>query len=253
MKKVARTLMAFAIVATLSMPSIKVQASTYVPNDEYDFYLYKGDVVESADYKVLFIGNSITWHPVCEYWWGSWGMAASVPENDYVHRVVAGLEETYNTVDYDIISYSVWERKNVRGIALPKIEGILENGYDLVVIQLGDNAKSTKTFEADYEEMIQYIKAKLPDSKIILVGDFWVYSGRDAMKINVATRQNCPYIDISDIRKDKNYQSFVGDIVYGDDGKAHEIDFPPVSIHPNDLAYQCIAERILAVLDNTEE
>ena len=248
-KKVMRAVMALAILATVGSTSIKADASTYVPNEAYDFFLYQENEVENADYSALFIGNSITWHPVCDYWWGSWGMAASTAENDYVHKVVAGLKETYNAVDYDIISYSVWERKNVRGIALPKIDGILENDYDLVVIQLGENAKSTATFEADYEQLVQYVKAKQPNAKNVLVGDFWVYPGRDAMKINVATRQNCTYIDISDIRTNKKYQSFVGDKVYGDDGKLHKIDFPPVAIHPNDLTYQCISERILGNIE----
>ena len=46
-------------------------------------------------YNILAIGNSITLHPVCSYWWGSWGMAASSIDKDYVHQVQAGLSQKY--------------------------------------------------------------------------------------------------------------------------------------------------------------
>lgn len=42
--------------------------------------------------NILFIGNSITLHGKCNYWWGEWGMAASDKEKDYVHQLVKRLE-----------------------------------------------------------------------------------------------------------------------------------------------------------------
>ena len=40
-----------------------------------------------APYRYLAIGNSITRHPECVYWWSEAGMAASTPEQDYFHLV----------------------------------------------------------------------------------------------------------------------------------------------------------------------
>ena len=43
------------------------------------------------------IGNSITSHPIADYWWNDGvGMAASCKENDYVHQISKWLEDNYN-------------------------------------------------------------------------------------------------------------------------------------------------------------
>lgn len=40
----------------------------------------------------LILGNSITLHSPCSYWWGSWGMAASSAEHDFVH-ILANMQD----------------------------------------------------------------------------------------------------------------------------------------------------------------
>ena len=43
------------------------------------------------------IGNSITSHPIADYWWNDGvGMVASCEENDYVHQISKWLEDNYN-------------------------------------------------------------------------------------------------------------------------------------------------------------
>lgn len=53
--------------------------------------------------NLLFIGNSITKHGKCSYWPGEWGMAASSPENDYVHLLVNKLRKSGQHVEYRIL------------------------------------------------------------------------------------------------------------------------------------------------------
>ncbi|WP_044934078.1 hypothetical protein [Pseudobutyrivibrio sp. LB2011] len=205
---------------------------------------------KTADYNVLFIGNSITLHPQCNYWWGAYGMAASSPEKDYVHKVIAGLYERYETVDYDIVSFSAWERKGVGKKLLPSLDPLLGNNYDLIVIQLGENAHDLKSFESEYDTLVNYVSRSVPAARIELVGDFWAEGNRDEMKLNVVNKYNTDYVDLSNVRSNKKYRSYIGAKVVGSDGQMHAVDFGPVSSHPNDLTMAEIAKGILKNLEN---
>ena len=44
-------------------------------------------------FNYLAIGNSLTLHGICEYWWNECGMAASSLEKDYVHQLNAAAGE----------------------------------------------------------------------------------------------------------------------------------------------------------------
>ena len=207
-------------------------------------YIHVEDV-DDGIYKALFIGNSITVHPLCKYWWGSWGMAASSPEMDYVHKTVNGLNATHDLVYYDVVGFSTWERDNVRSRILPNLDATLTKDYDLVVIQVGENIKNTRTFEKDYETLVQYVKRSIPTAQVVLVGDFWKMSKRDAIKTQVAERLNCDYVDLSTIRSKSSYIAKLGNKVYGDDGSYHRINDAAVAMHPNDLTMEYIAMGIL--------
>lgn len=59
----------------------------------------KGQVFEKGCYKSKFnylaIGNSITLHEVCDYWWNECGMASTSKNNDYFHRVIKEFKKIY--------------------------------------------------------------------------------------------------------------------------------------------------------------
>ncbi len=82
-----------------------------VQND-YPGLSFKSNVSEDI-FDYLAIGNSITLHGICDYWWGNYGMAASSIDNDYYHLVCNniiknGLVGTIGTKD-DINGNSVFE------------------------------------------------------------------------------------------------------------------------------------------------
>lgn len=204
--------------------------------------------VKEGSYNILAIGNSITLHPVCGYWWGSWGMAASSKDKDYIHQVQAGLAEKYETVNLDIISVQSWETSSNRSRQLSKFDEKLANKYDLVVIQLGENVNNMTTFKKDFNKLVSYVKTAQPEAQIVIVGDYWYRSGRDSAKSQVAANQGCNYVDISSIRGKKAYRASSGTKVLGDDGKQHTIRNQAVLKHPNDLGMKYIADKILEAI-----
>ncbi|MBR5636346.1 MAG: SGNH/GDSL hydrolase family protein [Pseudobutyrivibrio sp.] len=205
--------------------------------------------LEDGVYNILAIGNSITVHPICSYWWGSWGMAASSIDKDYIHLVQSGLMEKYGLVSLDIIPVQSWETSTARSKQLKKFDEKLANSYDLVIIQLGENVNDTTTFKKDFNKLVEYVKTAQPDAKIVVIGDFWYRKGRDTAKKDVAVSQGCEFVDLSEIRGVKQYMPEKGTKVLGHDGKLHTITKASVLKHPNDLGMEFIANKVLEAVE----
>ena len=119
-------------------------------------------------YNYLAIGNSITKHPINEYWWNECGMAASTADKDYVHIVSNSLNANYyayNFVTWETMSHD-------RGEALSLLDGMLDNSADLIMIQLSENVTDLSTFETDFEELIRYVQKNVPWPKLLSLETF---------------------------------------------------------------------------------
>ena len=200
-------------------------------------------------FNYLAIGNSITKHPKCDYWWNEIGMAATSEEKDFVHIVSSFLEEEYeNSVTY-AVCYAIWEmQSNDRAETYDVIDPYLSPYLDLVTIQLGENVSDVTTFERDFEELIKYVASKCPETEIIIVDDFWSHSERRAIKVGVVEEFGLPFADLTEIRDNPEYRSELGAVVYGDDGDAHVVEHEGVAIHPGDAGMQYIADTIIELL-----
>lgn len=213
---------------------------------------YKSEFHENStkeNYNYLAIGNSITWHRICDYWWDEFGMAASSEENDYYHLVLNGLENKYNNVNAKAYSFIPWETLNTdRAETLELLDGYLNDNLDLITIQLGENVTDSTTFESDFLYLVQYIKVKATNSKIIIVGNFWRNDDIEKAKVNVSGITNVMYVDLSEIQDKPEYRNEIGGIVYSKNGESHNIDNGAVAMHPNDKAMKYIAEKILELI-----
>ncbi len=210
---------------------------------------------ERFDY--LAIGNSITIHPINDYWFGEWGMAASVQDNDYYHRIVNGLSDItdisegqyegtrlkgINSLAYN---YYEWElNSHDRGETYSLIDKYLLPEVDLVTVQLSENVYDFSTFELDYIGLINHIKKSCPKSQIILIDDFWD-SAKSDLKKSVAEKTHVDFIDLLDIRGKSEYQLGTGAIIYDADRKSYVNEHDGVGMHPNDKGMEVIAERVL--------
>lgn len=212
---------------------------------------HRGD--ESIDwplhtYNYLAIGNSITIHGYADYWWDDdRGMAASTDDNDYVHRVVKALEDTYGEVSSHSYGFSSWETNGYdRAEFLELLDPYLSEEIDLITIQLGENASDLSTWEADWSELLRYVQEKAPDARIIVVGDFWSKEDRDEVKKNAAVAMGITYVSLDGIKDNEEYYAGLGTEVEGSDGLMHVIEHEGVARHPGDKGMEAIAERIIA-------
>lgn len=202
-------------------------------------------------FKYLAIGNSITKHGICDYWWHEGGMAATNSEQDYFHFVLANLKEQKKKVSSYAVNFSIWETQSAdRAETIEVLQPYLDKNLDLVTVQLGENAVDLNTFQNDYVYLINYIKNIAPNASIILVGDFWNYENREMIKKEVATLCNVKYANLDEIRDNAAYQCGLGNVVYDTLGNQHIVEHEGVAKHPNDQGMLYIANAIIALLDS---
>ena len=198
--------------------------------------------------KFLVIGNSITQHGICEYWWGLWGMAATQKSKDFVHVLANSLQKNFD-VTFDVFNFFQWEVMHYdRAETLAMLNNFCGKNYDFVVIQLGENVHQTETFENDFFALVKYVREKIsPNGKIFVVGNFWRNDLVDFIKFKICLITQSFFVNMQDVQ---NAAFEIGtDVeVFGDDGQKHLVTHNGVAKHPNDEAMRICAERILHAL-----
>ena len=198
---------------------------------------------------ILFLGNSITLHPICDYWWGEWGMAATSSEEDYVHKIVDGINQDVN---YTVVNFATWEiQSHARAEALALLDATMSKEFDYVIVQLGENIQNDETMETDYEELFRYCQSSSNHPKVCCISEFWTDQKKDDAKKKACLNTNSEYVDISDIASpfDGDYTEYMigmNVFVNGDDGHDHLVEHEGVAKHPGDLGHKVIAERVLS-------
>ncbi|MCF0185435.1 MAG: SGNH/GDSL hydrolase family protein [Bacteroidaceae bacterium] len=193
---------------------------------------------------VLFIGNSITVYPATEDWWGSgWGMGASGPDNDWVHQVIAAT----GMGAFDITSMRSWEFSKTRNSELSDLDPFVSAyKYKYVVIMLGENCNQrVSTLSSDLTDMITYIKAWNPETKVVLVDNFWPNSNVSAIKKEAATNAGASLIGLNGVAGVNDYMWHKDEVYVTPDGIEFTVN-KFLAKHPNDAGYKAIADKVIA-------
>jgi hypothetical protein len=186
-------------------------------------------------HRILFVGNSLTIaQPLPDRGWtGKWGMAASQPDKDYVHRVQLLLAAQQGVVP-EIVTVSAdlhrWASASVDvAAAAQKLQP------DLVIVQMGEHTTSTTPY-ADFQTAYAQIAGWTPDALHIATG-IWGGPVGDIRGENVkraAGETGMVYVQIRDLHTVEN--------------EARQYTDKEVAWHPNDRGMERIALRILAAL-----
>lgn len=188
--------------------------------------------------KVLFFGNSITRHEPNESigWSGDWGMAASAKEKDYVHLVVAALDNVYGKVDYCIAQGAMWEWEYVR------TEEVLDEYYsaikdfdaDIVIIRIGENITAAKHLNVNckpyFAKAVDFLSGNA--EKVVITDMFWYSVYNDCLR-EVCEEKGHIFCHLTDLEEDERTMA-IG-----------LFEHKGVAGHPGDFGMQCIADRIL--------
>lgn len=209
--------------------------------------------VSKKTYYYLAIGNSLTFHPKCSFWWGDYGMAASSPEKDFMHQVGAKLSGPGVSVEETFLSLARWETEpQNRNRILKEMESMLDARWDVITVQAGDGVRSLYGFERDLSRLLKYVQKKNPKTELVVVGNFWtdshIFAQSEMIKKRVCAQAKIPYADLAGIANNPAYQRGMGAIIYDASGIPHQVQEMSVARHPNDAGMAHIADQIVRQL-----
>ncbi len=190
--------------------------------------------------RILFVGNSITWHPVKEEigWMNEWGMAASCEENDYVHQLMKKVKSINPDAQHKVAWAVAWEREYWDAVHLVAFKEYLNFEPDIIIIKIGENVSAEHNDEYPYEHyyksLIDYINPE-QKSKVIICTGFWKRGVIDDVVRKTALGCGYPLIELNhlDIDEMKAHDT------YGNSAPAN---------HPGDRGMGAIADEIFAQL-----
>ena len=193
--------------------------------------------------RIMFVGNSITMHgPKPDIgWYGSWGMAASEKEKDYVHCCINRIIKDFNNASFCIVQASIWERE-YKNCNLEKYFAKAKTfNPDIIVCSLSANILSedfdSSAFIIGIRGLLQYLSGD-NKAKIIISSSFFGNDEKNMAIEEYAKKHSAVYVYISDIAKDENNLA------------VNRFEHQGVQIHPGDRGMELLSERYLKQIYN---
>jgi hypothetical protein len=188
--------------------------------------------------RVLIVGNSIMRHePLPEKaWHGNWGMAASVPENDFVHLLTTKLKKLNPNVEIRLMEAVDFER-NYQKYDFSKLTKEAAFSPTLLIMRIAENSNlnTLSAYENRYDQLIQRLTAQSDHCKVICTTSFWPSTEEASWPIrSVARNKGYCLADLYDLSQDKTLAAYS---FFEDFG---------VGSHPSDKGMKAIADKISA-------
>lgn len=198
---------------------------------------------EQDSMRILVLGNSITWHVRKDDigWHSEWGMAASSPENDFCHVLGGSIRGGVTPCNM-----ACWE--NDLSMNLDSLLGDTINGYDAIVIRIGENVSNIDVFENALDDLIVYCMQHAPI--VVITGCFWQDVNKEKIIVSSAYRHRITYIPLFWIDKLYDVHPKVGDEFKSVEGDLYKLEDDFIISHPDDRGMQMIANQILRSITN---
>lgn len=196
---------------------------------------------EKGGKKLLFLGNSITLHSPAPQigWTGSWGMAASCKEKDYVHQTMRLVRSLVPDASFLVAQVSAWEREFWREEIIVQNYGeAVRYGADIIVMRAVENVPEAELDKHSFEEgYIRLVEAmNKGGAKIVLTTSFWPAGRRDEKIRAIAQKRGYILVELNDLGKDDRYTA------------KGLFEHAGVAAHPGDAGMAAIAQRLFEAI-----
>jgi len=196
--------------------------------------------------KILFLGNSITRHPpVASLEWPfDHGMAASAPEKDYAHLLVARFAAANDghAPEAMIENIANFERRFEQIDVAKEYKKFADFRPDLVILAIGENVRplSSEADQAKFKKSVIGLLSFLKQAshpRILVRSSFWPNKEHDAALREACSAVGGTYVDLGNIGNEPANRA-------ENEQKAPYIKHPGVGGHPGDKGMAAIADAI---------
>ena len=207
-----------------------------------DRELFPTTKIGNGDYKVLILGNHITYQkaaPWNEFKEGK-GLGASKPEKDYTHQLFELLKKDHHSIEMTLMDIRNWETTFYYSKLYSELAKLKDYQPNLVIIRLGEVIGDCSLKDHPYEKFILKLCQlfDLNKTRIVITSTFTGREEIDLAHKKVAEQLGERYVDLTDLRFEYSYTS-----------KERFLN-NEFKIIPNDLGMSKIAERIYqAIID----
>ena len=184
--------------------------------------------------SITFVGNSLTAAGPIYSWTGQWGMAATQPDRDYVHRVQLRLA-AHTGIIPEITVYSA-DLHTPERIALAA-QRIAANPPRVLVVQMGDNAPTNSDYQT-FRDAYTLLRNAAPGAKLIYVGVWQADDVRNNHIMRIAKEDGASFVWIHDLYLDPANQATAQGCT----------DTSGVCWHPSDAGMALIGGRVYSAI-----
>lgn len=185
-------------------------------------------------YNILILGNSITYTPANASiaWNGSWGMAASVADSDYVHLLSSRFKADNKYAVLTAVNIVPFELNFDTYDFAANLKKYKDLKPDFLIMRIGENVTTTDSvgFEKRYVDLLNYFKSNNPNIKILAAGSVWP----DRDLANKVMSKHSDYISLISLSNDLSNFAFG---LFTD---------PGIQSHPDNKGMRSISDQIWA-------
>lgn len=181
-------------------------------------------------HSIVFVGNSLTYGRIHATWQGGWGMAATQPDRDYVHRTQlliaarTGVIPEIAVASLDLIYPQHFAAAQELGRTFPA---------DVLVVELGDAAQQMS--EGEYKATLRTVIGWYTYKRLVITG-VWYIARLEQWNRELAVEYGAEFVPLHDLYLAENWQ------------RADCAAPGTVCDHPGDAGMAAIAARVTAAI-----